>query len=128
MNLGDRSRRDGLAEAFELQIDLRPERGLDDRDCGLAAHRLNTVLQPFELQSDLGAHDVRARREELSELDVGRPQSIDGPGEARESVAVAFRDQVGEREGQPRDGRQGRRVEADKRSFASEHQSRARQP
>ena len=32
VDLGDRGRRDRLAEAFEQRFDLRPERGLDDRD------------------------------------------------------------------------------------------------
>ena len=124
MDLGDRSRRDRLAETFEQRFDLHPERGLDDGDRRLAAHRRDAVLQALELDGDLRPDDVRAGRKELPQLDVGRTQSVDRPRKAGQAIDVALGDQVGERERQPQHRRQQSRIDADERPLAREHKSR----
>ena len=58
VDLGDRSRRDRLAEVLEQGIDLPAERGLDNADRGLAAHRSDTVLQALEIERDLRSDDI----------------------------------------------------------------------
>ena len=37
----------------------------------------DVVLERLELEDDVGRDDVRARREELAELDEGRPELIE---------------------------------------------------
>ena len=58
-------------------------------------NRRHAVLQPLKLDGDLAADDIGPRRQELSELDVGRAQAGRSPArDARQAVAVAFRDRA----------------------------------
>ena len=128
VDLGDRSRRDRLAEVLEQGIDLPAERGLDNADRGLTAHRSNTVLQALEIEGDLRSDDIGTSRQELPELDVGRSQPVDRPGEAGQPVDVALGDEVCQAQRQARDGRQQRRIDTDERPFAREHIARVHEP
>ena len=110
------------------RIDLPAERGLDNADRGLAAHRSDAVLQALEIERDLRSDDIGTSRQELPELDVGRSQPVDRPGEAGQPVDVALGDEVCEAQRQARDGRQKRRIDADERPFAREHIACAHEP
>ncbi len=113
MDLGDRRRSDRLAEVLKEQIDLPAERGLDDADGGLAAHRSDAVLQALEIDRDPSSDDIGTSRQELPELDVGRSQPVDRPGEAGQPINVALGDEVCQAQRQARDGRQKRWIDAD---------------
>ena len=67
---------------FEYRFDLRAKEASMIATAASPTHGRDAVLQPLKLQGDLAADDVGPRRKELSELDIGRPQSIDRPGEA----------------------------------------------
>ena len=126
--MSDNPMRDAIQSAIdENPVILFMKGNPDQPACGFSA-RTVAVLQSLELNGHLAADDVRPRREELSQLDVRRAQSIDRPRETREAVAVAFGDHVGEGERQPQHRRQIGRVAANKRPFAREHESSVRQP
>ena len=96
----------GSPKLSNSEFDLRAERGLDDADRGLPAHRRHAVLQALEFEGDLGPDDVGPGREELAELDVGRAEPVDRAREAGEPIDIALGDQIGETERQAGDRRQ----------------------
>ena len=127
MHLRDRGGGDGVAEFDEDVFDLGAEGRLDRRDRDGAVRRRHAVLQLFEFQHHLGADDVGARGEKLSELDVGGTEPIDRGGKAAEAVRAAPRQQIGEGQRRPGERRQRQRIDADEGALARQHEAGARQ-
>ena len=111
IDLADRRRRDGLRVELEEQpLERVAELLLDHALRLLERERAHVVLERAQLGDDVGRHDVRARREQLAELDERRPELVEqlaqvlaagrddaaggGRGEAR--LRRAARQQVGE--------------------------------
>src|ERR687891_30592 len=70
VHLPDRGGRDRkLVELDERLLDGQPELALDHRADVLEREGLDVVLQPPQLDDDVGWHDVGPRRQELAELD-----------------------------------------------------------
>jgi hypothetical protein len=82
VNLRDRGGCHRLADAEKDTVDGAAEGGLDLRDREVARKGRRPVLQPFQLLDDGGPDDVRTRRQELAEFDVGRPSLLIAPGRA----------------------------------------------
>ncbi len=108
VDLADRGGGDrGLVEVEEEPLDRLAEL-LADHALGVRVRkRANVVLEPAQLEHDVGRDDVRARREQLAELDERRPELVEHLAEVlppRRAGAVPrhrrrvdpLRDQVGE--------------------------------
>ena len=129
MHLCDRGRRDRLAERDEQALKRPAEGLLDRRDGDGATEGRHAVLQCFELAHHLRADDVRPRREELSELHVGRPEPRHGGGDAaRAGSGAAPRDELGDREQRPRGDGGERRVDLREHPFARHDEADVREP
>ena len=81
VNLGNRGGGDRLSETYKGAVERFAKGGLDGGDRDRARKRRHPVLQKFELLDDGPADDVRPGREELAELDIGRPEPADRGGE-----------------------------------------------
>src|SRR5581483_2861019 len=106
VDLRDRRRRDrGLVEAREDFVEGSPEVLLDDAPHDVERLGAHLVATEPELGDELFGKDALARREDLPELDVGRPEVLEGAPEAtaepgaRRGVALAALDGVPEAEG-----------------------------
>ncbi len=87
MHLRDRGGGDRLAKGDENFVDLLAERLFDDGDRRGVVERRHSVLQSGERVGDFRADDVRARREKLAELHIGRADLGDGANQRRRRVA-----------------------------------------
>ena len=128
VHLGDRGGGDRLAE-----LDEETRRSGRPSAISTIAHRLGAgerrhpVLQPLEVARRRDADDVGAGREELAELDVGRPE----PGQRRRepggAVAGVSRARSAARgAGQARAGRRQRaRIDERERALARQHEAGA---
>src|SRR5262245_30010474 len=81
VHLGDRCRGDGRTELGIDLLDRRAERLFDRRPRLALREWRQAVLERGEIAGELAADDVVARGEELSELDVGRPERGERIGE-----------------------------------------------
>jgi hypothetical protein len=127
VNLGNRGGGDRLSETYKGAAERFAEGGLDGRDRNRARKRRHSVLQKLELLNDGHADDVRPSREELAELDIGRPEPADrglGPGSSR--AAQGKESCQGER--QPRGRGQNRRIDVAEHAGPGQHENRARKP
>ena len=138
MDLSDGRGSDRLSEAHENAAERFAEGRLDGSNRDRARKRLHPVLQPLELLDNRDADDIRPRREELAELDIGRPEPADragkigktarffastfGPGCSHSGPCKESRQ--GER--QPRGRGQNRWVDVAEHARTREHKSRAR--
>ncbi len=78
MHLPDRRSGHGLAlELEEEPLDRVAEILLDHTLCVLERERTHVVLEPAQLGDDVGRDDVRTGRQELAELDEGRPELVE---------------------------------------------------
>ena len=78
VHLADRRRRHRRRlEVEEQPLERVPELFLDHALGLLERERPHVVLQPAQLDDDVGRHDVGPRREELSELHERRPELVE---------------------------------------------------
>ena len=91
MHLRDRGRGDRLAEALVELADRPAERALDGRDRLGLREGLHAVLQQGEIERDVVADDVRPRRQELAELDIGWAEPRDRVGQPLAAAAAHAR-------------------------------------
>ncbi len=139
VHLGNRGGGDRLSETYKGAAERFAEGGLDGRDRNPARKRRHPVLQKLELPNNGHADDVRPSREELAELDVGRPEPADrggeigkagrlfasgvGPGSSR--TALSKQPCQGER--QPRGRGNDRRIDVAEHAGPGQHDNRARE-
>ena len=72
-----RRRRSARRSVHEQLVDRPAERFLDLRARQRGREGRHPVLQAGKIVGDVGADDVGPRREELAELDIGRPEPVD---------------------------------------------------
>src|SRR6266567_4483499 len=106
MDLADRGRRGWLlVELEEGLLDRQAELLLNYAPDVGERNRPDVVLQLLELDHDVGRDDVRASREQLAELDEGRPQLVQHlpqpPPAVRGRVGAAVPADPREEVGQP---------------------------
>ena len=78
VHLSDGGGRDRRAELGEVVLEPAAERLLDRGPRFALRERRQAVLQGAEVALQLGPDQIAARRQELAELDVGRPERRDG--------------------------------------------------
>lgn len=78
MNLGDRGGGDGRPELRESVGKRLPQRALDGRDSLGLRERLHAILKRLEAAGGRKPDDIGPCRQELAELDVGRPKPRHG--------------------------------------------------
>ncbi len=137
VNLGNRGGGDRLSETYKGAAKRFAEGGLDSRDRDCARKRRHPVLQKLELLNDGHADDVRPGREELAELDIGRPEPADRGGEIGKTAwrfaggfgPGSWRTAPGKQscqgEGQPRGRGQNRRIDVAEHAGPGQHDNRA---
>ncbi len=91
VHLADRGGRDRLLlEVEERLLDREAQLRLDDPLDVLHRERRDLVLELAKLDDDVRRHDVGSRREQLAELDEGRPQLVEHLAEASSPIAVGL--------------------------------------
>jgi hypothetical protein len=126
MDLRDRGRCDGRTELLENSLDRAAMRRFD-RGLRLS-HRewLHPVLQGREVGGDLHADDIGPRRQELAELDIGRPEPRQRRSEPRRRGAgTRPLDQAPEPDQPARQRRQYGGLDQRKRALARQHEADA---
>ncbi len=77
MHLTDRRRRDrNRVERGEQRLQRRVQLGFDHLPSLLERERRYRVLQQREFSRDILGHEIGASREQLAELDEGRPELV----------------------------------------------------
>ncbi len=127
MHLGDRGGGNRLAEACIELVDRAAERALDARLGRRRREERHAVLQLREVVGKFDADDIRARRQELADLDVGGAEPLDGlrqPVAALLRLRAVAREQADKRLGEA-DGRAaGLRTAAPRRRLRAPESSR----
>ena len=128
MHLRDRRGRDRGAERREGLAQRLAERGRD-RGFGLGLReRRHAVLQRLEIARERRSDDIGARREELAELHVGRPEPRQRGGKPdRRACGGRPLDQPRDAQSKPRRRGQLRRIGKAEHALAREHETRARE-
>ena len=67
----------GSPKLTKMRLSGSPKADLDRADRDRAGKRLHPVLQQLELLDNRGTDNIRPCREELAELDIGRPEPAD---------------------------------------------------
>ena len=126
VHLGDGGGGDGLAEIGEQDVD-RPAEGDRHHARRLGARKgRHAVLQAFEVARRGDADDVGARRQELPDLDVGRPEPRQRRRQPRGAGAGARPlDRAGDAQQQARRRRQDVRIDQRQRALARQHEAGA---
>jgi hypothetical protein len=129
MHLRDRGGGDRRAEALE-QLRHRLAESLGDGGLRLRLRkRRHPILQGFEIAGDFLADDVRPRRQELAELDVGRTEPGKSGGEPHGAAAgVAALDHARKAQQKLRPRRRGGGIDEREHAFAGEHPAGLGQP
>lgn len=99
MDLGDRCGCDRFGEFEEELTDGAPERRLYRRPGCALRKGGHAVLEQRQVGGKFGADHVRARRQKLADLDIGRAEPFHRPGEAaaaRTEPGLAAGKQAGE--------------------------------
>ena len=111
VNLGNGGRRHGFGKFGKQLIDRLAQVGQDDVLGDVRGKGRQAVLQHPQLVRHLDAHHIRARGQDLAELDIGGAKRGDCPGDRRQ-VRIALVAQPAERPAHHarRDTQAGRRI------------------
>ena len=124
MHLGDRGGRDRRTKMREHRADRPAERGRDHRFRLVLRKRRHLVLQPFEIAGEHCTDNIRARRQELPELDVARPEPRERRRQPRfHSPAGRALEQPRDTQQRPRRRRHHRRIDGAEHALAGEHEA-----
>ena len=104
VDLRHRGGRDRLRQVDEVQADRPAQRPLDLGHRDGQREGRHPILQRLEIARDADADDVGPRRQELAELDPGRPEPRQCRGEAEAAGDAAPLDQPRCTDGQARAG------------------------
>ena len=116
----------GSLKSREQLVDRSAEGDLDHARRLVAREGRHAVLQAFEIARRGDADDVGARRQELPELDVGRPEPRQRRRQPRGAGAGARPlDRAGDAQQQARRRRQDARIDQRQRALARQHEAGA---
>ncbi len=120
VDLRDRGGGDRLAERGEQLAERLAEGRFEDADRDLLREGRHPVLQPLQVAGRRHADDVGPRRQELAELDVGRPEAGQRRGQAAGAEARAF-ELAAEPQDETQMRRQGGFVDEGEAALAGHH-------
>ena len=89
MHLGDRGCGDRIGKGGKDFIDRPPEIGFDNGPRLIGGKRHHVVFEQRQRVGGIGADNVGACRQELAELDIGRPEPVERIGKPPAALTLA---------------------------------------
>ena len=124
MHLRNRSCGNRFVKAYIKVVEGAAKRTLDRSLCRRMREESHAVLQLRQVVGHVDADDIGSRRQELADLHVGRPEPLDGLGQAvaaRLGLGALAGEDADERFGQADGGRQSFRRKRNDHAFAHQH-------